>query len=190
MTTIGVLALQGDFAKHISMIKSLGVKAIEVRTAADLLMCNGLIIPGGESTTMLKQIDFIELKESLCAFAKEKPVFGTCAGLILMASQIVNSTQYSFGLLDVSVERNAFGKQIDSFSTPIELHLDGSSVSYEALFIRAPIIQTCGRDVTVLASYEKKPVLVRQGMHLGATFHPELTGDYAIHQYFLAFVKV
>lgn len=187
---IGVLALQGAFAKHIARIQSLGVQAMEVRTVGDLVRCDGLIIPGGESTTMRMQIGFIGLWDPLLAFAATKPLFGTCAGLILMAKQIANSPQTSLGLLDIVVERNAFGRQIDSFSTPLVVDLEGSDIKEcEAFFIRAPMITSCGPKVKVLGSYEGSPVLVQQGIHLGAAFHPELSEDPTIHRYFLSIVK-
>lgn len=186
MVLVGVLALQGAFAKHIAMVESLFAKAIEVRTVADLVQCSGLIIPGGESTTMRKQLHFSGLWDPLRAFAAERPLFGTCAGLILMARHIAHSNESCLGLLDITVERNAFGRQIDSFSTRLPIELEGTpSKSCEAFFIRAPSIVTCGPEVEVLASYNGKPVLVCQGKHLGAAFHPELTQDPTIHRHFL-----
>lgn len=186
MVLVGVLALQGAFAKHIAMVESLFAKAIEVRTVADLVQCSGLIIPGGESTTMRKQLHFSGLWDPLRAFAAERPLFGTCAGLILMARHIAQSNESCLGLLDITVERNAFGRQIDSFSTRLPIELEGTpSKSCEAFFIRAPSIVTCGPEVEVLASYNGKPVLVCQGKHLGAAFHPELTQDPTIHRHFL-----
>lgn len=187
MKTIGVLALQGAFAKHIAMVESLGVHAIEVRTVGDLVQCAGLIIPGGESTTMRKQIAFSGLWDPLLAFAADRSLFGTCAGLILMSRQIMGSAESSMGLLDVVVERNAFGRQIDSFSTHLQVKLEDSVTKpCEAFFIRAPKIISCGPGVDVLATYEGAPVLVQQGKHLGAVFHPELTQDPSIHRYFLS----
>lgn len=183
---VGVLALQGDFAKHIEMIRSIGARAKEVRKAEDLDECDGLIIPGGESTVMLRQMDFMQIKEALAAFAKEKPVFGTCAGLILMSKEIQKSKMEPFKLLDVVVERNAFGRQIESFVAPIEVQISPQHVKVlQAYFIRAPRIRAVSPDVQVLATYKGEPVLVRQGHYLGASFHPELTTEPAIHQYFL-----
>lgn len=189
MVAIGVLALQGAFAKHLAMLESLGVEAIDVRKPEDLAKCDGLIIPGGESTTMYRQLDYIKLTKPLQEFAKTKPLFGTCAGLILMSNEIISDTMKPFGILDVVVERNAFGRQYESFTVDLEAHLTGKKQQVSALFIRAPRIRHCGADVKVLASYEKEPVLVKQGMHLGATFHPELTGCTLIHQYFIEIVK-
>lgn len=186
---IGVLALQGAFAKHKAMIERLGGAVILVRTPEDLIKCDGLIIPGGESTTIYRQMNFIELVAPLLEFAKKKPVFGTCAGLILMSKDLINgSTTQPLGLLDVTVERNSYGRQIDSFQTELEVMLSKSPKTVSAFFIRAPKIRRCGPDVKVLANFASEPVLVQQGFHLGATFHPELTADTFIHEYFLSIV--
>jgi len=184
--TIGVLALQGDFAKHIDMLKTLGVNTIEVRKATDLDLCDGLIIPGGESTVMLLQLDFIGMRESLKKFIKIKPVFGTCAGLILLSNDIQASSMTPLAVLDVSVERNAFGRQIDSFETDLEVSLSqGQLQTLPVFFIRAPRIRRIGSNVVVLAIYQGEPVLVRQGNILGASFHPELTNCNVIHKFFV-----
>jgi 5'-phosphate synthase pdxT subunit len=188
--TIGVLALQGAFAKHAEMLVRIGVEAKEVRYPHDLEKCDGLIIPGGESTTITKQIQFIGFREKLRIFAETKPLFGTCAGLILISQEVISSPMQPFGLIDVSVERNAFGRQAESFRIDIELVLGPApSKKFPALFIRAPRIRRCGTAVQVLAEYEGEPILVRQGHHLGATFHPELGEDPSIHYYFLSLVK-
>lgn len=192
MLTIGVLALQGAFAKHMEMLSKLGVAVKEIRHPRDLSECDALVIPGGESTTMMKQILFIDFADSFRAFAAEKPVFGTCAGLILMSREIVsNMNMHPFGLIDVTVERNAFGRQAESFRVDIELNLTSARPkrSVPALFIRAPRIRQCGPTVQVLAKYEDEPILVQQGHHLGATFHPELSDDPTIHLYFLDLIK-
>lgn len=187
---IGVLALQGAFAKHIEMLRSLQVEAVEVRKPSELEACDALIIPGGESTTMMRQIAFIKLAEPLKDFAAQKPIFGTCAGLILMAKDIISDETKSFNILDISVERNAFGRQAESFQSKLDVTLGGGkSRPFEAFFIRAPRIRHIGPDVKVLAQYEGEPVLVQQGNHLGATFHPELTSDSAIHAYFIRLIK-
>lgn len=187
---IGVLALQGDFSKHASIIKSLGYSVLEVRKPQELEACQALVIPGGESTVMLKQLEFIKMREKLCRFAKEKPVFGTCAGLILMSTSIQDSTMVPLGLLDVTVERNAYGRQIASFEATIQLHSMASD-SVPAFFIRAPRIIAVGDNVKILGTYEGEPVLVKQGHLLGASFHPELTTDLTIYEYFLnCMVKV
>jgi len=182
---VGVLALQGDYEAHRRAIERAGAQAIEVRTKAGLDQVDGLIIPGGESTTMLKLLDEEALFEPLCNFGAEKPIFGTCAGAILLASEVVNPPQRSLGLLDLTVERNAYGRQIDS--RIVQIDLGGEPV--EAVFIRAPIIRRAGEESTVLASYNNTPVLLEQGRHLVATFHPELSGTDRIHKLFLEKVK-
>jgi 5'-phosphate synthase pdxT subunit len=181
---IGVLALQGAFAKHIAALKKLGVETAEVRGVRELYDCDALIIPGGESTVIFRQLDFIELRQSVEEFGQTKPIFGTCAGLILMSTKVLNDPLVPFGMLDVEVERNAFGRQADSFKTEVEL-LSKPSKQIPAIFIRAPRIRAVGERVKVLAAYEGEPVLVRQGLHMGATFHPELTEDLAVHRLFL-----
>lgn len=188
--TVGVLALQGAFAKHLEMLHSLGVKGVEVRKPEDLAHCDALIIPGGESTTMMKQMQFIGFPEAFRSFAQHKPVFGTCAGLILMSDSIVADAMQPFQLIDVSVERNAFGRQVESFHSEIDLQLGaGKPHPFLAVFIRAPRIRNVGEEVKILATFESEPVLVQQGRHLGATFHPELTDDPAVHEYFIRSVK-
>lgn len=190
MTTIGVLALQGAFSKHMMMLESIGVQALDIRKPIELSLCDGLIIPGGESTTMMRQVGFINLEESIKEFAKTRPVFGTCAGLILMSQEIIGDVMEPFGLLNVSVERNAFGRQYESFSVNLSASLGAvKPQTIAAFFIRAPRIRSCGPHVEVLAAYEHEPVLVKQGFHLGATFHPELTHDTSIHHYFMELVK-
>lgn len=186
---IGVLALQGAFAKHQEALLKLEIETVQVRKSEELLACDGLIIPGGESTTIMRQLQFGNLKEPLKAFAKEKPIFGTCAGLILMSNKIIDDPMTPFGLLDVAVERNAFGSQTESFKTEIEFHAGGKKEKkVPAIFIRAPRIRDIGEAVEVLASFENEPILVKQGFHLGSTFHPELTGDLSIHDYFCKMV--
>lgn len=188
---IGVLALQGDFEKHIHMLSSLSVKAQEVREASDLKHCQGLILPGGESTTMVRQIDSGNMREALIHFAQANPIFGTCAGLILISKKATPFTLNPLGLLDIEVERNAFGRQVDSFLTDAYVNFPGmSQITFPAFFIRAPRIRKWGTEVTVLSSlYENEPILVREGHFLGATFHPELTQNHAIHAYFLSMIR-
>ena len=183
--TVGVLALQGDFEAHQNALERAGANAIEVRSAEDLKSVDGLVIPGGESTTMLKLLKVENLFEPLRTFGESKPIFGTCAGAILLASEVLNPHQESLGLMDVTVERNAYGRQIDSRIAPIQLEGEPA----EAVFIRAPAIRRIGRDVKVLATYVDTPVLVEQGQHMVATFHPELTADGRIHKHFLDKVK-
>lgn len=187
---IGVLALQGAFSKHINAIQALGASAFEVRTPAQLAMCDALIIPGGESTTIFRQLDFIHMLEPLSIFAQKKPLFGTCAGLILMSSAIEGSTfPKPFQLLDITVERNAYGRQIESFRTEIAVKLPKQSeFVMPAFFIRAPRIKRQGPEVITLASHHEEPILIQQGIHMGATFHPELSEETRIHRYFLSLV--
>lgn len=182
---IGVLALQGDFEAHRRAIERAGGEAIEVRTAADLASIDGLILPGGESTTMLKLLDAENLFEPLRRFGESKPLFGTCAGAILLAREVVNPPQPSLGLLDLTVERNGYGRQMDSRIAEIEI--EGQPA--EAVFIRAPIIRRIGPEARVLATYLDTPVLIEQGKHLAATFHPELSTNGAIHQRFIQKVE-
>lgn len=180
---VGVLALQGDFEAHRRALERAGAEAVEIRTAGELEGVDALIIPGGESTTMVKLLQMENLLDPLRDFGQRKPVFGTCAGAILLAENVNNAPQASLGLMDIDVERNAYGRQLDSriaHLTP--LGMDGG---LEAVFIRAPIIRRVGNDAKVLASYEGDPVLVEHGRHLAATFHPELTADPRVHLMFL-----
>lgn len=188
---VGVLALQGAFSKHLEMLVRMGVACQEVRKPGDLKDCSGIIIPGGESTAILKQLWFIDLFHALLEFSKTKPLFGTCAGLILMSREVISSQSVKpFGILDIAVERNAFGRQIESFRAPIKVTMDkGKTVGYPAVFIRAPRIRSYGSSVEVLAAYEDEPVLIREGKHLGATFHPELTEETTIHRLFISMLK-
>jgi 5'-phosphate synthase pdxT subunit len=186
---VGVLALQGDFEAHQRALTRAGADAVQVRTAEQLDDLDGLVIPGGESTTMLKLLNYMDLKEPLRRFAQEKPVFGTCAGAILLATDVQNPAQESFGVVDMTVERNAYGRQIDSRVATIEPGAEfqqrAGAGDVEAVFIRAPIIRRTGPGVKVLAEYHGDPVLVEQGNHLIATFHPELTDDARVHRLFL-----
>jgi len=188
---IGILALQGAFAKHEEMLKTLGVDTILVRTPADLSLCDALVIPGGESTTIFRQINFIQLDEPLKQFAGQKPIFGTCAGLILMSKEVIAYPSIqTLGILDIAVERNAFGRQAESFRTELTVSVSPrETFLFPSVFIRAPRIRQCTHNVKVLASYDNEPVLVQQGNHLGASFHPELTSSNLIHKYFLSLVK-
>lgn len=184
---IGILAIQGDFAAHATMLQSLGAETLEVRTVADLEQCDALILPGGESTTQLQFLQEEGLFEAIQKFAAdEHPVFGTCAGAILLASKVENPPQASLGLLDMTVLRNAYGRQLasDVFFAPTKL----KSQPMEMVFIRGPIIERVGSSVEVLAHYAGQPALVRKGSVLAATFHPELTGDTTVHEYFLALI--
>jgi pyridoxal 5'-phosphate synthase pdxT subunit len=180
---IGVLALQGDFEAHEKALQRAGAQAVQVRSAADLADLDGLIIPGGESSTMLKLIEEENLIEPLREFGRRRPVFGTCAGAILLASEVTNPPQRSLGLMDIGIQRNAYGRQLDSRIARLQpAGLDGD---LEAVFIRAPIICRVGENAKVLARYQDDPVLVVQGLHMAATFHPELTDDSRVHLMFL-----
>jgi 5'-phosphate synthase pdxT subunit len=189
---VGVLSLQGDFAAHGQALERAGAEPVYVREPEQLENLDGLILPGGESTTMLKLLNKEGMMAPLAEFGRRKPVFGTCAGAILMATQVTNPAQESLGLIDLGVERNAYGRQIDS--RVVEIDLDaaigsagngGGPGRMEAVFIRAPIIREVGPEVRVLARYNGDPVLVEHGNHLVATFHPELTSDSRVHRYFL-----
>jgi len=180
MKTIGILALQGDFEAHARAVERAGGQAIEVRTAADMDQSDGLILPGGESTTMLKILREENLFDALKNFPR--PMFGTCAGAILLAKEVSNPQQESLGLMDIAVERNAYGRQLDSRVT----HIDVDGKDMEAVFIRAPIIRRVGEPAKTLATYNGDPVLVEEGRFLVATFHPEMTSDDRIHKRFLA----
>ena len=185
---VGVLAIQGDFAAHARALQRLGLEALEVRTSVDLDTTEGLIIPGGESTTILKFIEGESLAESIVAFARKGgPIFGTCAGAILLAREVYNPAQASLGLIDIGVERNGYGRQVDSFIDDVETTLEGGPL--EAVFIRAPKFKRVGPDVEVLASLNSEPVLVRERNILAAAFHPELTGDVRVHRLFGEIVK-
>ncbi len=184
MARVGVLALQGDFEAHRKALERAGAEAVEVRTASELDSVDGLVIPGGESTTMLKLLGIENLFEPLREFGARKPIFGTCAGAILLANKVSNPEQASLGLVDIEVQRNGYGRQLDS--RVARIHPEGvEGGDLEAVFIRAPIIRNVGEKAHVLASYNGDPVLVEQGRHLVATFHPELSEDVRIHQLFL-----
>ncbi|MCW5978081.1 MAG: pyridoxal 5'-phosphate synthase glutaminase subunit PdxT [Bryobacteraceae bacterium] len=185
MKRIGVLALQGDFEAHRKALEEAGAEAVEVRTAEELERVDGLVIPGGESTTMLKLLRLEGLFEPLRAFGERRPIFGTCAGAILLARDVANPPQESLGLVDIGVERNAYGRQVDSRVARVPLAEENGGGEMEAVFIRAPIIRRVGEGVRVLARYNGDPVLVAQGRHLVATFHPELSRDRRVHQLFL-----
>lgn len=186
---IGVFALQGDVREHLSILRKIGVEAIEVRSANELSVVDGLILPGGESTTMSKLIDIFDLRQSLINLADSgKPVFGTCAGMIMLAKEVIDSAsgQRSLGVMDIAVRRNAFGSQLDSFETKITFDEKVVSVA----FIRAPIVETLGPNVKVLSRLDNGAVVaVRQDNILAAAFHPELTGDTTVHEYFVGMIS-
>jgi 5'-phosphate synthase pdxT subunit len=185
---IGVLAIQGDYEAHGRMLERLGVEPVYVRTPADLAGLRGLIIPGGESTTHMKILSEEGLLEALRKYSADGGAFfGTCAGAILLAREVRNPDQASLGFLDISVLRNGYGRQLAS-----DVHLGQSKLKdapLEMVFIRAPIIESVGPGVKVLAEDVGHPVLVEQGRILAATFHPELTGDSTIHEYFIKMAR-
>ena len=184
MKQIGVLGLQGAYAKHLAILQQLDVQAVDVRKPEDLEECHGLIIPGGESTTMTKLINEIDMHDALLKFSVDRPVFGTCAGMILMAAKVDDGRVKTLNLLDIEVERNAYGRQIDSFIDELDVKTNGQAFSMRGVFIRAPRIKNMGDGVEVLASVNGEPVLVQEGHHMAAAFHPELTGETRIHNYF------
>ncbi len=187
---VGVLALQGDFDAHCRAVRRAGAEAVLVRTATELAAVDGLIIPGGESTTMLKLLRDEALLEPLRQFGLRRPIFGTCAGAILLAREVSRPEQESLALMDIAVERNAYGRQLDSHVARIrpeeEFLRRAGGGELETVFIRAPIIRRTGPAVQVLARYRGDPILVEEGIHLAATFHPELTADDRIHRLFLS----
>ncbi len=190
---IGVLALQGDFAEHQAMLESLGAEVVQVRLPQHLTGLNGLIIPGGESTTIGKLADAFELTQPLRLFGREHAIWGTCAGAIYL-SKSVGRSQPLLGLMDITVERNAFGRQVDSFevdlSVPALLAIDAADKPFHAVFIRAPLIESVGKGVEVLSSLDDgRIVAARQGHLLATSFHPELTGDDRFHRYFMEIAK-
>ena len=176
MQTIGVLGLQGGYNAHIQMLEALGHKTLEFRNPDEFALLDGLVLPGGESTTQLKLIDRFNLKPHLDALvASGKPVFATCAGMILSAANVTHPEQTSYGYIDIDVERNGWGRQLDSF----EAYADGTDLSL--CFIRAPRITRIGKGVEVLATFKGEPVMVQQKNLTAATFHPELTDDSRVH---------
>ena len=180
---IGVLAIQGDYAAHAAALTESGAEPVEVRKPDELAGLDGLILPGGESTTVLKFLEKRRFFESLKEFCANKPVFGTCAGAILLAREVRNPAQRSLGVLDAVVERNAYGRQIDSSILTAETELPGGPL--EMVFIRAPRIVETGAGVEVLARREGTAALVRQGRVMAATFHPELSADRRVHRLFV-----
>jgi len=185
---IGILAVQGDFEAHAARLAELGAESVEVRTVKDLEGCDGLILPGGETTTQLQFLQEEGLFEAVKQFAADGgAIFGTCAGAILLATKVKNPEQASLGLLDMTVLRNAYGRQIASDV------VNGTSTlkkePLEMVFIRGPIIESVGRGVEVLAEYAGRPVLVQKAHLLAATFHPELSDDTTVHRHFLELVR-
>ena len=189
-TRIGVLALQGAFAAHATALQRLGASTAEVRVAVDLEQCDALVLPGGESTTMSQLLETSQLFDPLAKrIAAGMPVFGTCAGMILLSRGIADGRpdQRSFAALDIDVQRNGFGRQLDSFETEIDVH--GLDRAFHAVFIRAPRISRIGSEIETLATHGGEPVLVRSKTVMAASFHPELADDDRVHQLFLNMVQ-
>ncbi|GED73018.1 pyridoxal 5'-phosphate synthase subunit PdxT [Brevibacillus reuszeri] len=185
---IGVLALQGAVAEHLRMLEEAGAVAVAVKKVEELDDLDGLVIPGGESTTISKLMHKYGFIEAIRQFGEQKkPIFGTCAGAILLANQINGQDDFHLGLMDIKVERNAFGRQKESFE--VTMPVAGVAADYLAVFIRAPYIMEVGENGQVLAKYEDKIVVARNGHYLAAAFHPELTEDTRLHKFFLDMVK-
>ncbi len=186
---IGVLALQGAFIEHEKSLRSLGCETVQVRKREQLENIDGLIIPGGESTTIGKLMNDFDIADPIKALAEQgMPVFGTCAGLIVLARDIVNSTQPRLGLMNITARRNAFGRQVDSFETDLQIEGLGPE-PFRAVFIRAPYIEEVGDGVEVLATVDGKIVFAREKNFMAAAFHPELTDDTRVHRLFINFCK-
>lgn len=188
MVKVGVLGLQGAVREHVRSIEACGAEAVVIKRREQLAEVDGLIIPGGESTTMRRLIDKYDFMEELRSFSQSgKPMFGTCAGLILLAKTVSGYAEPHIGVMDVEVERNSFGRQRESFEAP--LYIAGVAEDFEAVFIRAPHILQAGENVEVLAKHDGRIVAAREGQFLGCSFHPELTEDHRLTAYFVEMVK-
>jgi len=187
---IGVLASQGAFIEHITALKKLDIDALPVRLPGELKGVDGLILPGGESTTISKLMDAYDLMQNIAALTRDgMPLFGTCAGMIMMAKKISGNGVVSLGLMDIVVKRNAFGRQVDSFEVDVDVPALGKS-PFHAVFIRAPLIEQCEHGVEILAKLKDNTIIAaRQGKMLVTAFHPELTDDLRFHRYFLDIIK-
>ena len=190
MPKIGVLAIQGDFLEHREALARLGVESVEIRLPHQLDDVDGLIIPGGESTTIVQLIDIYDFREPLRRKAKAgMPVWGTCAGMIVISDKLTDHRPEPLGLMNIEVSRNAFGRQVDSFETDLEMG-DLEGPPFRAVFIRAPVVNSVGEGVRVLATVNGgHPVAVRQGKMLATSFHPELTDDSRVHELFVRIVE-
>jgi len=183
---VGVLSLQGAVEEHLRMIKRCGFEGVKVKTVEDLGKVDRLIIPGGESTTIGKLAKIYGLDREIGKRGREgMPIFGTCAGMILLANKVVGNEQIRFNLIDIEVERNAFGRQVDSFEVDLNI-VNFTGKPFRAVFIRAPYIKKVGREVNILAEFKGKIVMARQKNILVSSFHPELTDDLRVHKYFLS----
>ena len=183
MIKIGVLELQGNFESHHKILKRLGYDSVGVKNSSDLECLDGLVLPGGESTTMSLLIDSFNLRDSLLDFSKNKPILGTCAGLILMAKNIENESKVNpLGILNITVDRNAYGRQIMSKKENIKMKFDSKLVDFEVTLIRAPKILEIGHEIQVLLDLDDIPIAIYNGMHMGLSFHPELNGVTLFHE--------
>ena len=187
--TVGILALQGNFSKHLEKLHALDCTALLVKYPEQLQEVDGLVLPGGESTCITLLMEKTGFHSAISEFAKEKPVFGTCAGLILMASEPNDERVNSLHLLDISVNRNGYGRQVHSGIHEIEALVNGRASTLQAMFIRAPKITKTGNNVSVLGKLNNDPVLVQQGHHLAACFHPEMSVDISIYSHFLEMIS-
>ena len=182
MIKIGVLELQGNFESHHKILKKLGYDSVGVKNSNDLECLDGLVLPGGESTTMSLLIDSFNLRDSLLDFSKNKPILGTCAGLILMAKNIENESKVNpLGILDITVDRNAYGRQIMSKKEQINMKFDSKLIDFQVTLIRAPKIKGVSNEIRVLLELDDSPIAVYNGMHMGLSFHPELNGVTLFH---------
>lgn len=182
MIKIGVLELQGNFESHHKILKKLGYDSVGVKSSSDLECLDGLVLPGGESTTMSLLIDSFNLRDSLLDFSKNKPILGTCAGLILMAKNIENESKVNpLGILDITVDRNAYGRQIMSKKEQISMKFDSKLIDFQVTLIRAPKIKGVGNEIQVLLDLDDSPIAIYNGMHMGLSFHPELNGVTLFH---------
>ena len=182
MIKIGVLELQGNFESHHKILKKLGYDSVGVKNSSDLECLDGLVLPGGESTTMSLLIDSFNLRDSLLDFSRNKPILGTCAGLILMAKNIENEPKVKpLGIFDITVDRNAYGRQIMSKKEKISMKFDSKLIDFEVTLIRAPKIKGVGNEIQVLLELDDSPIAIYNGMHMGLSFHPELNGVTLFH---------
>ena len=184
---IGVLALQGDYSKHLEILEKLKISSCEIRYPHQLDEINGLIIPGGESTTMTDLIERNDLHDNIILFSNKNPILGTCAGLIMMSRSVNDNRVKSLNILDIEVDRNAYGRQVNSFTDKLSIYIEGISKNITATFIRAPKINKMGKEIEIISSYNNEPVAVKQGIHMGLAFHPELDGITLFHEFI--FVK-
>ena len=189
VANVGILALQGNFHQHNTILKDLGATALYVKYPEELDRCDGLIIPGGESTTISIQINRNGFRKSLIKFSKNKSILGTCAGMIMLSLENTSNNVEPLGLMDFSINRNAWGRQVHSFTDKLELSFDKKRY-FEGVFIRAPRISRIGDDLKVLANYNDEPVMITDGRHCACSFHPEIGNDHRIHSYFLDQINV